>query len=977
MLKRALRGIATTLCIVITSTIVTSATNVDDLPLKEKYMYESGINSAEEYSGWMKYPYYASVENEYKENGYKSASGKDILVTAQNTKVAEQNILDLQKHIHNKSESVYIWEEKDQWAEWEFDVITEGLYEIEIEYFMFSGMGNPAVRSLIVDGRIPFIEAGSIMFQTFWKDIGDPIVNSIGDEVRPSQVEVPGWRKVRLTDSSGFYSTPFRFYFTPGKHTIRMEYIDQSMAISTVSLVPARNTPTYQEVEELYKDKGYKEVNNSKEFEAESTVIEKSDPTIRRETNGDPSVRPVSYMYRKLNVMGGYRWRRGNQSITWEFTVPEDGLYKIAIREQQVWNDGLPSFRQIAIDGEVPFKEFEAYSFSYERDWKLGVLNDHNGKPYLIYLDKGRHTLTMTVKMGALTPVIQSINDDNILLSNMMRDILKITGSNPDPNYDYELFKLVPTLKGDMETIMDSLQKKYDYLRKISGKLPAMANNFLTIKSQLSSMVRDPFSIARRMNDLNNAQNSLGTWYLNIQNQPLLVDYFKVGAPKEVWKDIKSNIFQKVRSTFANYLISFRKDYDNIGSVLEEDIQIKSIINVWISRGIEWAELIKEMVDEEFTPNTGIMVNINVLPANQLQAGNVNALMLSLVSGQAPDIGLGLDSGSPVEFAIRDAAYDLSKFKDYEQVAGRFIKNIMIPYQYSGGVYALPETMDFQVLFYRKDIISDLGIKVPDTREDLYNHVLPILYQNGLEFNYPQDFTQFLFQHEGEFYTSDGMRSALDTEESFRAFQEFTELFTSYGIPAVSNFYNRMRTGEMPMGIGGYGLYIQLSVAAPELAGKWGIAPLPGTRRPDGIVDRSNGALAGQCGIILNQTDHPDEAWEFLKWWSSTSVQTKFARELEALIGAEARWNSANIEAFTRLSWKKEDLDVILEQWKWARETPVVLGGYFTGRHVANAWNSTVIGGSSFRDALEKAVKEINRELRMKQEEYGVVDNQR
>ena len=448
-----------------------------------------------------------------------------------------------------------------------------------------------------------------------------------------------------------------------------------------------------------------------------------------------------------------------------------------------------------------------------------------------------------------------------------------------------------------------------------------------------------------------------------------------MGIPSEEWKQEKANVLQKLKFSFLNFLASFKKDYNSIGSILKDDTEVKSTINVWIARGTEWAEIIKEMADEEFTPQTGILVNINVLPASQLHAGNVNALMLSIISGRAPDVGMGLDSGSPVEFAIRNAVYDLAEFDDFNEVSKRFLPNILTPYRYNEGVFAIPETMDFSVMFYRKDIVNELDIKIPDTREELYSDVLPALYQNSLQFYYPQDFTQFIFQHGGDYYTPDGRKSGLDTSEAFRAFQEYTELFTHYGMPLSASFYNRMRTGEMPIGIGSFGLYMQLSVAAPELVGKWGIAPLPGRRLPDGTINRSNGALAGQCNVIMKQSDRAKESWEFLKWWSSADVQTKFARELEALIGAEARWNTANVEAFNNLSWKAEALKVINEQWRWSKETPVVLGGYFTGRYITNAWNTVVLGGGNVRDSLENAVKEINRELRMKQEEYGIHEN--
>ncbi len=967
--------VAITLCFVFFIAGVVPVKGVSGVPLREKFNYGVNEDSDMEYYQVVKYPYYSSLLEEYEANGYQPAIGPTVTIEAEHMRLSNGENVSLNTGIGENDKPVFVWTEDIQSVELDFLISTEGLYEIEIEYYMLPGSGNPGVRSLTIDKDVPFLEATNIVFNRGWRDEGEPVVSNIGDEVRPSQIEVTRWRVMDLCDGQGHYSQPFRFYFKPGEHVLQLEYIEQPMAIGYVCVKPAVEIPSYVQVKKYYEREGYPYAQHTVEFQAESTAIEKSDPTIRRESDGDPICQPASFLYRKLNVLGGYRWRRGNQAITWKFTVHEDGLYKIGIRAAQWWNDGLPSYRQIAIDDKVLFKELEEYKFVFDRKWRTEVLKDTNGEPFLFYLTKGEHTLTMTAKLGALTPVIQSINEDSILLSNILRDIIKITGSNPDPNYDYNFFKAIPHLKENIETLMNSLQKKHDMMKDISEKLPAMASNLMTIKSQLESMVKDPFSIAKRINDLNSAQTNFGNWYLSMQDQPLLIDYFIVGKPDEIWKNKQSNMFKKLYFTFANFIISFKKDYDNIGSIIGDDTEIKKTIDIWVARGTEWAELIKEMADEEFTPNTGIMVNINVFPPSQLQAGSVNALLLSINSGKAPDAALGVGSNSPVEFAIRDAVLNLAQFEDFEEVSQWFIPNIFIPYKYRGGIYAIPETMDFTVMFYRKDIISELGIRLPDTREDLYSHVLPVLYQNGLQFYYPQNFTHFIFQHGGEYYTPDGLNSALDRPEAFRAFREYTELYTHYAVPVQASFFNRMRTGEMPIGIGNYGLYMQLSVAAPELAGRWGIAPLPGTFREDSMVDRSNGTLAGQCGIIMNQTENPDEAWEFMKWWMSTSVQTKFARELEALIGVEARWNTANLEAFTNLAWKKEDLDVIRGQWKWAKETPIVLGGYFTNRHINNAWNSVVISGEPVRDALEKAVDEINRELRMKQEEYGIFDD--
>ena len=126
---------------------------------------------------------------------------------------------------------------------------------------------------------------------------------------------------------------------------------------------------------------------------------------------------------------------------------------------------------------------------------------------------------------------------------------------------------------------------------------------------------------------------------------------------------------------------------------------------------------------------------------------------------------------------------------------------------------------------------------------------------------------------------------------------------------------------------------------------------------------------------MLKSSKLKDESWEFMKWWMSTEVQSRYAQELQALIGVEARWNTANVEALENLPWPKEDIAAIQEQWKWFKERPVVLGGYFTDRHIVNAWNRIVLLGWSEREAVEEAVRDINRELAKKREEFGLDAN--
>lgn len=969
------RGIALGLAAVLavassvsSQTLFVSAEGAAGVPLKDKYVGFEGVPVEWKYGSSAE----SSFETYFEKYQNSQYTGSNITIGASDLKNQDGKL------------SVTDWEgkkavlsdDKSDYISFDVTIPEDGLYQIEVDYYLTEGNSDAGKRSITIDGEGPFTESNDLVFERFFMDESEPVVNSLGDETRPSQIAIPGWRTTKLHDSTGIYSIPFSFYLEKGKHTISLIYLKMNMYISEIRFVAPTQIRSYAEVSAEYAAKGYKPASAEKvHFQAELTAIEKNNPTLRRENDGDPMNEPKSDVSRKLNVMGGYRWRTGNQSITWEFEVPEDGLYKIAMYQKQMWNDGLPSYRQIAIDGEVPFQELSAYKFEYNTKWTLLTLSDDAGNPFQFYLTKGKHTMTMTVKIGELAPILTSIQEDISILSDVLLKINLLAGSDPDPNYDYQFFRKIPGLEDNMKYIVQSMNEKYDVIKGLSEKTPAMANNFLTIATQIQDLIDDPFKIAARVSDMESSQENLSQWYLSLQSLPLVIDYFDIGSPNEEWKSKSSNIFQRLGVTAMQFVSSFTKDYDNVGSILTDDVVVNTTINVWIARGTEWAEVIKEMADEDFTPESGIAINVNVLPSSQLNAGNVNALMLSITSGKAPDVALGVDVTSPVEFAIREQVYDLSKMDGFAEVRDRFVDATLTPYEYQGGVFALPETMNFNVLYYRKDLLSQFGIDLPNTRQDLYDYVMPALYQNGLKFYFARDFTQFLFQNGGSFYTEDGLKSALDTPEAYQAFKEYTELFTNYGVDKTANFYMYFRSGIMPLGVGDFNTYMQLSVAAPEISGRWGIAPLPGVMKEDGTIDRTAGAITDKGDIIMKQSTKPEESWEFLKWWSSTETQTKFAKEVEALMGAEARWNTANKEAFLSLSWNDEDIAVLQTEWEWARETPTVLGGYFTSRHLTNAWTTVVISGGDVRNALEQAVKDINRELRTKQEEYGVISN--
>ena len=914
---------------------------------------------------------YLSVLKDYENRGYKPYNGEQIVVE---TKLTESSL-------HNKLESAYkgydgtvlIWDDRKDSYTWVFSVPEDGLYNISIDYYAIKSVGGiPPVRTLKIDHQPVFNESYSFIFYKYWEEASKPLTNSNGDEVRSKLIQKEGWNSITLHDLNGMHPNPLMFPLSKGVHELTLGYVDGDMAIGKIVLSAPVITKPYKEVEAEYKARGYKYATGSLRIEAEESQV-RNDPVLRRSYDGDPKCTPFEYGKIRLNVISGAHFKKGNQKVSWIVDAPEDGLYKISMRIAQVNGDGLYSYRQVLVDGKVPFAEFEAYPFRWSRQWQIETLSDVDGNPYLIYLTKGKHEISLEVKMGNMASGIWLCEALNRELSHIVRSITKITGSEPDLNFHYELDKKVPSLMEDLKRFRENLAAMSALLRSNAVKNPAAMYSFLSIEDSIGEIINNPDIIPSRMNDLISNQSVISQWYLDLKEMPLTIDYIQLTSPEEKVKLVRANFFDRLKATIANFFVSFSKDYNNVRLMEETGGKpVKATIDVWVARGREWSEIIQRMADEDFTPDSGVVVRINVMPAGSAGAvGGVSPLLLAVSSGKTPDVVLGSDSQTPVELAIRASTADLSSFDGFDDVAERYLPEMFTPLKFRGGVYALPETAEFQVMYYRTDIFEELNLRLPDTWDELYRYVLPVLKQNNCDFYYGGGYLPLLYQNGGSIYRADGKYSALDDNKAFAAFDKWIKNYTIYDLPRVANFFNHFRAGDIPIGIGGFNDYVMLSVAAPELFGKWGIYPIPGTRKADKSIDRSS---AGGCStsVMLENSTQKKAAWEFMKWWSSAETQIQFGTEVESTIGPEARWNTANIEAFQKLPWNKTDLQVIMESWKWYKEMPVVPGGYMTGRHIGNAWTRVVLMDENPRDSLEKAVKDINKELYKKFNQYGL-----
>ena len=230
-------------------------------------------------------------------------------------------------------------------------------------------------------------------------------------------------------------------------------------------------------------------------------------------------------------------------------------------------------------------------------------------------------------------------------------------------------------------------------------------------------------------------------------------------------------------------------------------------------------------------------------------------------------------------------------------------------------------------------------------------------------------YATLLLQKGGFFYQKDMTASGLGSEEAYQAFVDWTELYTTYGLPVTYNLVTRFRSGTLPVFIAPYSTFNTLMGAAPEIRGLWDMRPVPGTVQEDGSVDRSTGA-SGTANVIFKGCSNPQACWDFLNWWTSEDVQYSYSMSLEALMGQAARSTTATIAAFDRLDWGADTLRALQTQRESVVEIMETPASYVVSRSLDNAFRSVVLNGKNSRERFEQEVLAINEEMARKQKEF-------
>lgn len=890
--------------------------------------------------------------------------------------IGGDSLIGIGSDVHQQDEEgTLLFGAGDSYAEYGFWVEAEGMYYISVEYALTEESDRSISAGIMINGEYPFAEAEEISIPRIFQDASEIRMDSVGNEVTPRQIPVYDWQKHTFMNTNGYYDGAYRFYLKKGDNIVKIAGNGTQFLMRGLELSAAEEAMPYEE---------YLKETNAADSSGQLIKIQaevpryKSDSVLysnydrvnlaTEDSNGDYN----NAKYIRINTIGGSLWNTSGQWISWEVEVPEDGYYNLGCKFRQNYLDGLFTSRAFYIDGELPFAELGHVEFGYDDEWQTAVFSDKNGEPYKIYLTQGVHEIRAMCTMGEFADTLRNVNNCIYEINDLYRKIIMITSTSPDNYTDYYLEDRIPGLVETMRECRDTLADQIDHITGMVGSRGSKTAILETLRVQLDSFIEDTDEIPVRLSGFKDNISAVGSWLVDIQSQGLQLDYLYLKSPDVGAPEDGTNFFSRMGYSMNRFLASFDDSTLSVGGSGAE--AGSRSVTVWLnsssgsaqnansgSVGRDQAQVIKDLIDESFTPETGIVVDLQLVQGSLIEA---------TLAGMGPDVALMTAEDQPVNFAIRGALQDLTEFEGYEEVLEQFYDSAVTPFWYEGGLYALPDTQVFNMMFYRTDVFEELGIEAPRTWDEFYA-ILPVIQRNNLQITVQDIFPALFLQNGGSYYSEDGTKSLLDSQTAIDAMTTYTDLYVKYGFEIKTDFYSRFRSGELVLSIQPYNMYNQLMVAAPEINGLWEMVPIPGIRSEDGSINGTqNAAVTGT--VMLESCEDKEAAWEFMKWWSRDEVKAQYATSLEGMLGASARFTPANKGTLGMLPWSDAELEELTIAWEKTVGIPQLPGSYYTARGLTNAFRSICYSGEFPRYAMRLQTKYINEEITRKRQEFGL-----
>ncbi|HLR22494.1 MAG TPA: ABC transporter substrate-binding protein [Pseudogracilibacillus sp.] len=301
-------------------------------------------------------------------------------------------------------------------------------------------------------------------------------------------------------------------------------------------------------------------------------------------------------------------------------------------------------------------------------------------------------------------------------------------------------------------------------------------------------------------------------------------------------------------------------------------------VTLTYARGVDTTGATEVLAEEFEKQHPNIKIEFQEMPSD---SGDQHDQYVTAFSADSAEIDVfDADVIWPAEFAQADYALELDRFIEEDDIdMDEYFPGPVEAGNFKGKQWAMPKFIDAGVLFYRTDIVED----PPETWDELIDSATDLQGEEGTDFGYLMQANQYegLVTNAIEFIGGYGgavldedENVVVDSPETVTAIEKMQEIVDSDFVPDnILNFTEIETESSFIEGEAVYARnwpYLQASSndeEKSEVAGNVDFTTIPAGD------DTSASALGGWMAMINKNTEHPQEAWEFVKFMTGEEGQ--------------------------------------------------------------------------------------------------------
>ena len=260
------------------------------------------------------------------------------------------------------------------------------------------------------------------------------------------------------------------------------------------------------------------------------------------------------------------------------------------------------------------------------------------------------------------------------------------------------------------------------------------------------------------------------------------------------------------------------------------------------------------------------------------------------------------------QFMANDILADISDIKDDAEFAlNDFIPSTLELFSSEGGLYGLPFSTPPSVIFYNKDLFEQAGLPTPNelaasgewTWEKFTETAKALTSGTGADKTYGATFFRdwktwimlpsYSWSNGSDIFNDDMTSFTWNDQYGVETFEMLNRMMFVDGSHPKAGEQISFETGKLGMYFDGYSY---MSKAREIKDFKWSIAPFPSG-------SMGSAPMMGQAGyVVFEQTKHPEEAKELLKFLASQegvqATSTYFVPPRQSVLNSDAFLNQPN-----------------------------------------------------------------------------------